>query len=229
MWKPSPFSLSHYQQPLAICAASKGYSDVLKMLLDHGVDPNSVDAEYNMTLLGWASYKGHIHIVRLTVLSYAAAGAHLEVVRHLLDAGAVVNHIDHEDPTPFFRSLTADIPEAQSWERDTIRTEREMAIKEGTFTEQARARLSTAALLLERGANRDQSDYCGRSVFSYVASSSSYPESLLQSLLEQGWDLGEVDSAKRTAFSWACEMARRMQRAFWYKRGGTLSKLTRII
>ena len=55
-------------------ACDKGRTEVVKLLLERGANPNTKDTFYNFTPIGWAAQKGHGEIIRL-----------------LLDKGAEVN------------------------------------------------------------------------------------------------------------------------------------------
>jgi len=59
-----------------ICAAAKGYIDIVKMLLSSGADVNLSNND------GW------------TALTCAAAKGYIEIVKTLLSSGADVNHSD---------------------------------------------------------------------------------------------------------------------------------------
>jgi len=45
-------------------AGDKGHTEVVKLLLERGANPNVTDTFYNSTPLGWAAGKGHAEIVR---------------------------------------------------------------------------------------------------------------------------------------------------------------------
>jgi serine/threonine-protein phosphatase 6 regulatory ankyrin repeat subunit B len=96
-----------------ILAACHGYLEVVTVLIDHGADIDALDVDHNTALLR-ASQSGHAPIVAfllahgaeldfinssgMTALLLAiaqGANGHVEVVRLLLDSGAVVDQHDH--------------------------------------------------------------------------------------------------------------------------------------
>jgi ankyrin repeat protein len=80
-------------------AADKGHTAVVKVLLDHGADPNAKDTFYNATPIVWASSRGHAEVVKL-LLEKGARGVDMalmsgvnadsvELVRVVLEKGGV--------------------------------------------------------------------------------------------------------------------------------------------
>ena len=49
------------------CASESGHLDVAQIFLDHGADVNSQDDDHN-TPLNWAAYRGHVDVVRHSML-----------------------------------------------------------------------------------------------------------------------------------------------------------------
>ncbi|KXJ74392.1 hypothetical protein RP20_CCG013771 [Aedes albopictus] len=102
-------------------SASRGYTDVVRTLLDHGAVIDSRDSD-NMTPLMKACNAGHEAIVKIlldksanpnaqafcqfTALHYATYSGHLGVVELLLDGGAEVNAIDDKQRTPLHLAAT---------------------------------------------------------------------------------------------------------------------------
>ncbi len=86
--------------PLSICsispgdstplmeAASGGYSDIVKLLIDHGANVNAKSSVGN------------------TALTYACCGGYEEVVRILLEAGADVEHQNENGHTPLMEAAS---------------------------------------------------------------------------------------------------------------------------
>ena len=96
-------------------ASEQGHSEVVRFLLEHGVDADARD-NANCTPLHWASEQGHPEVVLLllehgvdadardndncTPLHWASEQGHLEVVRVLIEHGIDVNAQDHSNWTP---------------------------------------------------------------------------------------------------------------------------------
>jgi ankyrin repeat protein len=89
-------------------ASYQGHTDIVKLLLEKGVDVNSKATENNITALFPASQNGHTEVVKLllgkgadvnakatsdgaTALWMASQNGHTEVVKLLLERGANVN------------------------------------------------------------------------------------------------------------------------------------------
>ncbi len=69
-------------------AASGGYSDIVKLLIDHGANVNAKSSVGN------------------TALTYACCGGYEEVVRILLEAGADVEHQNENGHTPLMEAAS---------------------------------------------------------------------------------------------------------------------------
>jgi ankyrin repeat protein len=99
---------------LLIIASYKGNTEIVRLLLENGANPNKVN-RYKYTALSLASQNGHIEIVRLlldkkadpnipkqqgpTPLILASVNRHIEIVRLLLEKGADVNMRDNDGLT----------------------------------------------------------------------------------------------------------------------------------
>ena len=99
-------------------AADRGRTDIVKLLLAHGADMNTLDKAGNTPLV-MPIKNGHSEIVRLllqagartdfvdpvhgrNLLHLAAISGHLEILRDLLDAGVDVHRLDNHDRSPLF-------------------------------------------------------------------------------------------------------------------------------
>lgn len=71
-----------------IWAARSNHSDVVKVLLEAGADPNIANWNFGDDALGWAAYNGHPTIVQ-----------------DLLNAGADIGHVDNDGDTAFLLAV----------------------------------------------------------------------------------------------------------------------------
>ena len=69
-------------------AASGGYSDIVKLLIDHGANVNAKSSVGN------------------TALTYACCGGYEDVVKILLEAGADVEHQNENGHTPLMEAAS---------------------------------------------------------------------------------------------------------------------------
>jgi uncharacterized protein len=100
-----------------IIAAYKGYTDIVKLLLETGADVSVVDPGMKATALHAAAYAGHAAVVKLlieyhidldkqgpyngyTALHDAVWQNHIETVRMLIEAGANLTLQSHAGETP---------------------------------------------------------------------------------------------------------------------------------
>ncbi|HYO13926.1 MAG TPA: ankyrin repeat domain-containing protein [Thermoanaerobaculia bacterium] len=78
-------------------ACDKGHTEVVKLLLERGANPNVKDTFYNLTPIGWAAEKGHVDIIRLLLAKGAQGddqtlvmglfGGRPEILKALLEKG----------------------------------------------------------------------------------------------------------------------------------------------
>ncbi|KAA8649638.1 uncharacterized protein ATNIH1004_002309 [Aspergillus tanneri] len=95
-------SKDNIQKKLLLLAVKEGHEQVVRMLLEQGVDVESKDNEQGRTLLSWASSNGHVAVVKVllgkganvesrdsqysrTPLSWAAQNTHSAVLGLLLE------------------------------------------------------------------------------------------------------------------------------------------------
>ena len=98
-----------------VCGAFIGHTGVVKLLLDHGVDPNTVNVN-GSTPLQMSASKGHTDVMKLlikagalpdlgdqrgnTPLHFSALSSHKSVVKILLDSGAHPMRANKRGVTP---------------------------------------------------------------------------------------------------------------------------------
>ncbi|HZF28350.1 MAG TPA: ankyrin repeat domain-containing protein [Gammaproteobacteria bacterium] len=143
-------------ETVLMLTAQTGNPAAVKLLLDHGADPN-VQQLHGQTALMWAAEEGHTDVVKLlvdrgasvalasaaatkadrrpagglTALLFAARQGHLDTARALLDGGADVNQVAADSTSPLL-----------------------IAVVNGHY--------ELASMLLERGANPSLADAKGR-------------------------------------------------------------------
>jgi hypothetical protein len=54
-----------YDRTALSFAADRGHLEIVKLLLDHGADPNARDTFYSMAPIGWAATHGHVEVAGL--------------------------------------------------------------------------------------------------------------------------------------------------------------------
>ena len=111
------YSLVEEKKSLITIASYNGSADIIKLLLKHGGDANTVDIR-GYSALHIAAWHGHCETVKVlleagakndeqtldknTPLALAAHGTHLDCMQLLLSFGCDVNNADRDGDTPLF-------------------------------------------------------------------------------------------------------------------------------
>ncbi len=92
-------SKSPYGSTALFFAADRGHTEVARVLLEHGANPNVKDTFYNATALTWAASKDRVEIVKMLlakgadgvdmVLSSAVQSGNKELIKTAVDTGKV--------------------------------------------------------------------------------------------------------------------------------------------
>jgi len=205
-------------------AARNGQEDIVRQLLDRGVDVNMT--RYDETILMVAAREGHENVVRLllergadvnaaadTSLTAASREGHENVVRLLLDRGANVNAINNVGET----ALMA----ASQWNYENINVVRlllERGADVNAINDDGETALILASsegdgevaenivrFLLERGADVNIRTNIGETAL-IIASRRNY-EQMIRLLLDRGADINAVDNNGDTSLIWASKLA----------------------
>jgi ankyrin repeat protein len=157
-------------------AAQEGHVDAVRLLLEHGADPNAREEGDNTYPLHWAAAYGHLEAVRalldaggdvdgfgdvheLDVIGWAAKGGDSAVVSLLLERGArhhIFSAISVGDPE-LIRNLVEENPEVL--DRRMSRFEHGQTALQFAIS---RKRYDILELLIELGADLDAEDKNGR-------------------------------------------------------------------
>lgn len=165
-------------------AASRGRTDLVKMLLDRGADVDMVTLDQDTALM-WACQEGHIEVVKMlldagadihvreiifgdTAITKASSEGHTEIVSMLLDKGDDANAKDDDDNTALMRA------------------------SDGGYTE-------TVSLLLKNGADLHAEDVNGNTCLEWANSSNPHGgvseialAETIEILLDAGADLNGI-------------------------------------
>jgi ankyrin repeat protein len=182
-----PSRNSQHCRTLVSFAAGEGHKDIVKLLLEKGVEADLKDSRSGRGPLSWAAEKGHEGIVILllendtvdpdsqdkegrTPLSLAAGAGHEVVVKLLLK-----KRVDAES------------------ECKQTRTPLWWAVSQGQG--------AVVKLLLENGVDADWKDWGGMTALSWAAYFGHV--AVVKLLLDQGVDTDTKDNAGRTPLMWA--------------------------
>lgn len=116
-----PF-VAMFKTPLILAIEEKASSEILKLLLNAGADPNLADSGRNLPPIMWAAKLGNEQAVRLLLdagikndhffhyaLVYAMADGHAQIVKLLLNAGAIPNPELKDKKTLLMLPFVADL------------------------------------------------------------------------------------------------------------------------
>lgn len=70
-------------------ACDKGHTEVVRVLLERGADPNVTDTFYSQTPLGWAAGHGHFEIAAM-LIEHGASGGEADTLMNAAQAGSEV-------------------------------------------------------------------------------------------------------------------------------------------
>jgi ankyrin repeat protein len=184
-----------------MAAAMKGHMEVVKLLLDKGVNVNEYTSYVRITPLMFAVKNGHKEIVKLlldrganieakdrngkSLLDYAAKSGNKEVVELLLDRGATIKEE--------WRTL---IVAAKKDHQEVVKLllDRGANIKEESYSlivEVINGHNEDVALLLDRGANIEAKDIKGWTPLIFAAKSGN--KKMMELLLDRGADIEVKD------------------------------------
>lgn len=199
-------------------ASQNGHLDVVKMLLEKGVDVNTEDDNFRTPLI-LASINGFTEIVRLLLekggtqgpsavspLIAAARGGHVEIVRILLEKGYNVNTSNSVRNTALI--IAASIGGVNGLEivrmlleKGAIVDQRNENGKTALMFAAERGNTEIVQMLLDYGANIDLSDYEDNTPLILAVKNGHFDTAKL--LLERGADVRKDDEDELTALDWA--------------------------
>ena len=202
-------------------AAFKGNTEIVKMLLEAGANPNKADKEAKTPLHEAVISGRRPEIVKLlldtgadptkadldgrTPLYWAALMGHKNMVKFLLDAGILPTKADHGGRTPLFHAVLLGNTEMVNLFLDAGADPTKADLRGNTPLHDAafREKSEVVKILLAAGADPDKTDNGGATpLHKAVAACTCKPE-MLQLLLDAGADPGKADKIGRTPLSWA--------------------------
>lgn len=184
----SVYTAHEYHPSVAATASAEGYVEILKLLLEHGYDPNHVEGDFGERLLHHITDSPRLmEQARLlldfgadsnarnehgsTPLQSAAGRGNLEYLKLLLTAGADPAHTSPDGRDAFYAAVVS-------------------------------SRFECAEFLLKLGGDVNMQDHRGRTALSRIAMGGRGVE-MLKWLLAHGADKSIPDDGDRTPLEWA--------------------------
>ncbi|KAJ8133100.1 hypothetical protein O1611_g522 [Lasiodiplodia mahajangana] len=212
-WKYTP---TGPYTPLSL-AAEAGHETLVRILLNGGVSPNTLDPEGYSPVYRAVS-KGHKRVVEIllnsgantdsrygpTPLRYAVCCSSIELVKLLLDRGARVDERDNNGRTPLSLAAEWDHEKITELLLDQIDRQDENG---GTnlFWAAAYAKRKIAELLLNRGALIDRTDENGETPLFWAAACAG--RKIAELLLNRGAQIDWKDENGETPLFWAIKQS----------------------
>lgn len=191
-------------------ATQFGRAEVAQYLLNHGADPEAMDAKYGSTALHTASFNGHLEVAmvlldaganvdarnknELTPLHYAASNGHVALARLFLERGADAYARSREGRTPLEKAEGR--PEMLAVLRDALRRTQARPGAGVLIPATVRNDLRSMLAALAAGEDVDAADDDGWTALHYAASLGLLSAARL--LLERGGSQAVRDHAGLT-------------------------------
>jgi ankyrin repeat protein len=206
-------------------AARMSSLNCIRVLLQHGANPNGINIDRQTPLTISAQY-GHLDAVHIllkdpntdvtsraksarSALSFAAGGGHLEIVEALLDRGAFkTDDQDNTRWTPLFWAVQGDYADIVKLLLKQPSVDINQVDKSGrsvlSWAAGEGARRTLKVLLRHPSLNLNLKDVKGRSALSWAAGNGQ--KEVVSTLLHKtGIDKATKDNDLRNAISWACQ------------------------
>jgi len=223
--------------------------EVANLLIEKGADINARDSRNNTPLL--LSMSKHVRDSNLTkklidlganinahnhqdttILSIAIENNNVEFINFLINKGADYNFIDTNGETLLFKAVEKSRRHSVKYliekgiDINALNNNNQTAIIKLFRNRNHGEKEAIAKLLIAGGAKVDIKDKYNRSLLSYMAGDSNLSPSIVESLLNQGIEINNVDSQGYTALSYAMNTKNWQVAEILIKRGANVETKT---